>query len=54
MTIQNIQDKYNKTKVWHIKRYACGAYYITQSIHGKKLYPFTRTTKARIVSILGT
>lgn len=52
MTIQNIQGKYNKAKIWHVKRYACGAYYITQSVAGKKLYPYTRMTKKRIVSIL--
>lgn len=52
VTIQNIQDKYNKAKIWHVKRYACGAYYITQSVAGKKLYPYTRMTKKRIVGIL--
>ena len=40
-----VKDVYNPVKTWLIKRTACGHYYYSQAIHGKRLYPFSRTTK---------
>lgn len=30
MKVTRIQDKYNPDKVWMIKRYLCGTFYVNQ------------------------
>lgn len=41
-----IPDKYNSNKVWLVKRYVCGAYYVNQEVNGRVFYKrFTKTTK---------
>lgn len=46
MTITRIQDKYNPNKVWIVKRYKCGHYYVNQEICGRLFYHrFTRMKK---------
>lgn len=32
MKVTRIQDKYNPDKVWMIKRYLCGTFYVNQEI----------------------
>lgn len=40
-----IEDKYNASKVWIIKRYDSGNYYLNQEVKGRKQYrSFVRTT----------
>ena len=34
MKVTRIQDKYNPDKVWMIKRYLCGTFYVNQEIKG--------------------
>ena len=38
MKVTRIQDKYNPDKVWMIKRYLCGTFYVNQEIKGQKFY----------------
>lgn len=38
MKVTRIQDKYNPDKVWMIKRYLCGTFYVNQEIKGDELY----------------
>ena len=52
MTITKIQDKYNSSKVWLIKRYSRGEYYLSQAIDGKRLYAYRRLNQKYIKSIL--
>ena len=33
MKVTRIQDKYNPDKVWMIKRYLCGTFYVNQEIN---------------------
>lgn len=35
MKVTRIQDKYNPDKVWMIKRYLCGTFYVNQEIKGE-------------------
>ena len=52
MKVTRIQDKYNPDKVWMIKRYLCGTFYVNQEIKGQKLYDRDgRMTKRMLVSI---
>ena len=52
MKVTRIQDKYNPDKVWMIKRYLCGTFYVNQEIKGQKFYDRDRRmTKRMLVSI---
>lgn len=52
MTITKIIDKFNPEKIWIIKHYRCGHYYINQTICNKKFYKgFVKTTKKHINEI---
>lgn len=54
MKVTRIQDKYNPDKVWMIKRYLCGTFYVNQEIKGQKFYDRDRRmTKRMLVSIGG-
>lgn len=54
MTIIRISDRFNSKKVWLIKRYPSGNYYINQEICGKTFYDgFVRVTKKFLADILG-
>lgn len=54
MTITRIIDQFNSNKVWVVKRYPSGNYYINQEICGKTFYNgFVRTTRKFIADILG-
>lgn len=47
-----ITDKYNSGKVWIIRHYNTGHYYINQEIKGKKLNKrFVRRTKKQLAEI---
>lgn len=35
MNLERIVDKYNTYKVWLIKRYKCGTYYLNQEFDGR-------------------
>jgi len=49
---QRVHDMHNHDKVWIIKRYRCGHYYVNQEICGRLFYPkFQRMTKEQINSI---
>jgi Mor family transcriptional regulator len=51
--VYKIYDKYNKDKVWLIKKYKSSNFYINQMIKGKHFYKkFQRTTLKHILSIL--
>lgn len=53
MKITEIIDKYNADKVWVIKKYSCGHYYINQKINNRIFYKaFQKTTKSYIESVL--
>ena len=46
------QDKHNDHKQWIVKRYACGHFYMNQTIDGCTFYPrFVRTTRAWLQQI---
>ena len=48
-----INDRYNPNKVWIIKHYTDGHYYINQSIKGMIIYKsFQRTTKKLLIDIM--
>lgn len=55
MKVTRIQDKYNPDKVWMIKRYLCGTFYVNQEIKGQKFYDrdrrMTTGTVAKITHI---
>lgn len=54
MEIKRIQDKFNKNKIWIIKKYKCGHYYLNQEIYGISYYHgFQRVTKKYLKQILG-
>ena len=54
MTITRIIDRFNSNKVWLVKRYPSGNYYLNQEICGKTFYKgFVRTTRKFIADILG-
>lgn len=53
MTIKRITDRHNARKVWIIKRYKCGHFYVNQEICGRVFYPaYRRLTKRFITEIL--
>ena len=47
MKVTRIQDKYNPDKVWMIKRYLCGTFYVNQEIKGQKFYDRDRRMTKR-------
>ena len=48
-----IKDKYNSNKIWIIKHYTDGHYYVNQSIKGITMYKaFQRTTKKLLIDIM--
>ena len=48
-----IQDQFNKNKVWIVKKTNCRHYYVNQKIHGKMFYSkFTRTSLSHLKSVL--
>ena len=50
---KRVYDRHNRGKVWIIKRYRCGHYYVNQEICGRLFYPrFQRMTKRYINSII--
>lgn len=54
MNITRIPDRYNSNKVWLIKRYPSGNYYINQEICGQTFYNgFVRTTRKFLADMLG-
>lgn len=53
MKVIKIVDKYNSNKIWIIKIYSCGHYYVNQEICGRLFNrSFRRLTKSFIKSIL--
>lgn len=52
MTIKRIIDRYNSRKVWIIKRYKCGHYYLNQEICGRKSHGFVRSQKWYIKQVI--
>lgn len=47
-----VRDKWNPDKVWIVKRYMCGVFYVNQEIKGQKFYQRDRRmTKKLLVSI---
>lgn len=53
MKIIRVSDKYNKNKVWLIKRYKDGHYYVNQEICGKIIYrSYQRMSKKYIDTVL--
>jgi hypothetical protein len=54
MKIIEIKDRFNKNKIWIIKKYKSSNYYINQKIFKKIFYrKFQRSTKKKINNILG-
>ena len=54
MNITRVQDRYNSQKVWLIKRYRSGNYYLNQQICGRTFYDgFVRTTAKHLAGIIG-
>lgn len=52
MTIKRITDRYNSQKIWIIKRYADGHYYLNQEICGRKSHGFVRSQKWYIKQVI--
>lgn len=54
MRIFRITDRHNPDKVWLIKRYPSGNYYINQEICGRTFYDgFVRTTAKHLAELFG-
>lgn len=54
MKITRIQDRWNDKKVWLIKRYRSGNYYLNQQICGRTFYNgFVRTSAKHLAEIIG-
>lgn len=52
MRLEQIEDRYNKNKIWLVKRYDCGKYYINQKICDNIFNKsFTRVTKKYLYNI---
>lgn len=49
----SIQDKHNPDKVWVVKRYLCGTYYVNQEIKGQKFYNRDRRMTKRMLASIG-
>ena len=48
-----INDRYNSNKIWFIKHYKDGHYYVNQSIKGMIMYKsFQRITKKLLIDIM--
>ncbi len=54
MKIALIQDKYNKNKIWIIKKYKNRSIYYNQKVGDKVLYGFNRTSKRFLKSVFET
>lgn len=53
MKIMRVADKYHPYKVWIIKRYDCGHYYVNQEIRGKVAFKsFCRISKRYLIDVL--
>lgn len=51
MKTWELLDKYNPLKIWVIKRYKCGHYYVNQKICGRMYYDrFSKTTRRQLKS----
>ena len=51
-TIIRLQDKWNSQKVWIIKRYADGHFYLNQEINGKLFYArWTKTSRSYLENL---
>ena len=46
-----VADKYNPIKIWIIKRYKSGNYYMQQEIKGRLQGRFVKTTKSHLREI---
>lgn len=54
MNIIRITDRHNLNKVWIIKRYPSGNYYLNQEICGRIFYNgFVRTTAKHLAELFG-
>lgn len=54
MEVFKIKDRFNEKKVWLVKRYKSGNYYINQEICGKKFYKsFVRSTAKYLTELFG-
>lgn len=52
MQVVRILDKFNLDKVWIVKRYSCGTFYVNQEIKGKRFNRrATRMTKQALNEI---
>lgn len=53
MSIIEIVDKYNPDKIWIVKRYKSGNYYINQKIKGNKFYKSFQRSTAKSLRDIG-
>lgn len=54
MKVFRIKDRFNENKVWLVKRYKSGNYYINQEICGKTFYKkFVRSTAKHLTGVFG-
>lgn len=54
MKVFRIKDRFNKNKVWLVKRYKSGNYYINQEICGRTFYKrFVRSTAKYLTELFG-
>lgn len=54
MKVIRIPDRFNSRKVWLVKRYKSGNYYLNQEICGQTFYNgFVRVTKKFLAELLG-
>lgn len=53
MKTMRIQDQYNPDKVWLIRRYTGGNYYVNQEVKGMKMYSRDRRMTARLLKSIG-
>lgn len=53
MKVTRIQDRHNPDKVWIVKKYLCGTYYVNQEIKGQKFYGRDRRMSKRMLASIG-
>ena len=53
MEVTRIQDKHNPDKVWVVKKYLCGIFYVNQEVKGRKVYSRDRRMAKGMLTSIG-
>lgn len=53
MEVIKIQDRFNPDKIWVLRRYTSGNYYVNQEIKGQRMYNKDRRMTAKFLKSIG-